>query len=177
MQLLDVVAETRPGLVRQERFEVPPQHVERKRADRPVGIDRSETEALGLRLPQVDREQARLVLAQLRGSERASDAQALDERHEGVDRCRGHLDLDAAKARRSRSVARLDPRLVERHLTGSDASGRDGKGVPVRPHLEETQELLAARDGANALSDGTVGLLKRLDVDLVEVLRHLAPVA
>ena len=64
-------------------------------------------------------------------------SQTLDERHERVDRGRRHLDLDAAKPCRSRPVARLDPRLVERDLTRSDASGRDGKGVPVRPHLEE----------------------------------------
>ena len=94
VQLLDVVSEPRPGLLREHGREVPAQDRQGNRPARHLRVDRARAESFRGRRPEVGGQEPGLELAQARGLQRTRVAQLMNERLERLQGGRRHLDLD-----------------------------------------------------------------------------------
>src|SRR5262249_19680452 len=153
VQVLDVVAEPRPGLVRDERGEVSAQNRERDLPDRVRGRDRGWAELLALRTPDSGGGQPGLVLAEHGRLQATCSVEAFDERRDRLDGRLGHLDLDASQTTQQPAVGIPNRGLVEEKLAARHIGARELEHAASRLQFEEGQQLTRADERTDALAD------------------------
>ena len=156
VQLLGILAESRPRFLGLHHGELPPEYGE---GDIPHGglggdVGRPEVGRPGDLLPES--QEACFELGEVRRLEPAGPAQLLHDRLQRVEPFRVDLDLDAPKLHGALPGADDDHRVVERDLRHVGTTDPQREGAASSAHLEHFVQPAGTDDGAQSAPDRTV---------------------